>query len=126
MKNITKLKSFMNKRVFFMFIILSSIVSSLTLSSSSSSSSSPYIKSSYAQWVLETIKSRNLVVNLGNGIKTNAQLTLPAKGIGPYPGVLLVNLGGPQDMNETNTIVVKGEPKTIKQFWQISQYLSER
>ncbi len=29
-------------------------------------------------------------------------------------------------MNETNGIIVKGQPKTIKQFWQIAQYLSER
>jgi uncharacterized protein len=29
-------------------------------------------------------------------------------------------------MNETNSIIVKEEHKTIKQFWQIAQYLSEK
>jgi diphthamide biosynthesis methyltransferase len=31
----------------------------------------------YAQSNLQTIKYRNLVIDLGNGVKTNAQLTLP-------------------------------------------------
>jgi len=97
--------------------VLSSFVPSFILSS----------KSIFAQSVTNTIKSRNLVIDLGNGIKTNAQLTLPASGKGPYPGVLLVNLGGPQDMNDTNSgIFVKGEFKTVKPFWQIAQYLSEK
>jgi uncharacterized protein len=72
-----------------LIILSSSITSSLTLSFSFS----PYIKSSYAQAPVETIKSRNLVIDLDNGIKTNAQLTLPASsttGNGrPYPGVCL-------------------------------------
>ncbi len=33
----------------------------------------------YAQSYLETIKHRNLVIDLGKGVKTKAQLTLPAK-----------------------------------------------
>ncbi|HZI72338.1 MAG TPA: hypothetical protein VFD60_14380, partial [Nitrososphaeraceae archaeon] len=49
----------------------------------------------YAQSDLQTIKSRNLVINLGNGIKTNAQLTYPAiAGSGKYPGVLLITGSG--------------------------------
>jgi uncharacterized protein len=30
-----------------------------------------------AQQYIQTIKYRNLVIDLGNGVKTNAQLTLP-------------------------------------------------
>jgi uncharacterized protein len=43
-----------------------------------------------AQQYIQTIKSRDLVIDLGNGVKTNAQLTLPAIGKGPFPGVLLI------------------------------------
>src|SRR5437588_9085453 len=42
-----------------------------------------------AQQYIQTIKYRNLVIDLGNGVKTNAQLTLPATGKGPFPGVYL-------------------------------------
>ena len=47
-----------------------------------------------AQQDLETIKYRDLVIDLGDGIKTNAQLTFPAVGKGPFPGVLLVHGSG--------------------------------
>jgi hypothetical protein len=40
----------------------------------------------YAQSDLQTIKYRNIVIDLGNGLKTNAQLTIPAVGNGPFPG----------------------------------------
>ena len=43
-----------------------------------------------AQPYTQTIKYRNLVIDLGNGLKTKAQLTVPAVGKGPFPGVLLV------------------------------------
>ncbi|MFZ0224772.1 MAG: hypothetical protein WAM42_24070 [Candidatus Nitrosopolaris sp.] len=72
-----------------------------------------------AQQYIQTIKYRNVVIDLGNGVKTNAQLTYPAVGKGPFPAVLLVHGTGPTDMNETLT-------KTAKPFWQIAQYLSER
>src|SRR5690242_7423878 len=36
-----------------------------------------------AQQYIPTIKYRNLVIDLGNGVKTNAQLTLPTVGKGP-------------------------------------------
>jgi uncharacterized protein len=73
----------------------------------------------YAQLNLQTIKYRNLVIDLGNGVKTSAQLTLPAVGNRLYPGVLLIPGSGAADMNETLA-------KNVKPFWQISQYLSER
>ena len=68
---------------------------------------------------IPTIKYRNLVIDLGNGVKTKAQLTLPAEGHGPFPAVLLIPEYGPVDMNET-------QAKNAKQFGQISQYLTER
>ena len=40
-----------------------------------------------AQQYVQTIKYRNLVIDLGNGVKTNAQLTYPnVVGNGKYPG----------------------------------------
>jgi hypothetical protein len=48
------------------------------------------VTTAYAQSDLQTIKYRNLVIDLGNGVKTNAQLTYPAIGKGPFPGILLV------------------------------------
>src|SRR5436190_4936573 len=67
-----------------------------------------------AQQYIPTIKYRNLVIDLGNGVKTKAQLTYPAIGKGPFPGILLVQGAGLADMNYGGM------------FWQIAQYLSER
>jgi uncharacterized protein len=86
---------------------------------SNSTTFNNYSTSALAQPFIETIKHRDLVIDLGNGIQTNAQLTIPAVGNGPFPGVLLVAGSGALDMNETFS------PDT-KPFWQISQYLSER
>ena len=54
-----------------------------------------------AQQYIQTTKYRNMVIDLGNGLKTNARLNLPAIGDGPFPAVLLVPGSGPIDMNET-------------------------
>src|SRR5919205_97664 len=85
-----------------------------------------------AQSDLQTIKSRNLVIDLGNGIKTNAQLTYPAiGGNGKYPGVLLITGSGAIDMNSTGGFI-RIDNKTGQKiypptpFFQIAQYLSER
>ncbi|MGB7953343.1 MAG: alpha/beta fold hydrolase [Candidatus Nitrosopolaris sp.] len=78
------------------------------------------------QQYIQTIKYRNLVMDLGNGVKTNAQLTLPAVGKGPFPGVLLIHGSGAHDKNETLGYVHKSGPQPPKPFWQIAQYLSER
>ena len=66
------------------------------------------------------IKNRNLLIDLGNGVK-NAKLTItyPATGNGPFPAVLLIQGSGAIDMNSTLT-------KNSKPLWQIAQYLSER
>src|SRR5687767_11542072 len=78
-----------------------------------------YSTNALAQPFIETVKYRDLVIDLGNGIQTNAQLTIPAVGNGPFPGVLLVHGSGAIDMNETLA-------PDAKPFWQIAQYLSER
>src|SRR5215471_17457237 len=77
-----------------------------------------------AQQYVQTIKYRNLVIDLGNGVKTNAQLTYPAVGKGPFPGVLLISGSGANDKNETLGFVHKSGPKPPTPFWQIAQYLS--
>ena len=79
-----------------------------------------------AQQYIQTIKYRNLVIDLGNGVKTNAQLTYPAFGKGPFPGVLLIQGSGANDKNETTGFVHKSGPKPATPQWQIAQYLSER
>lgn len=89
------------------------------LSNLSNSTLNNYSTSALAQPFIQTVKHRDLVIDLGNGIQTNAQLTIPAVGKGPFPGVLLVAGSGAVDMNETLS------PDT-KPFWQIAQYLSER
>ena len=38
----------------------------------------------------EAISRRDLVITLGDGVETDAQLTYPAIGEGPFPGVLLI------------------------------------
>jgi len=85
-----------------------------------------------AQQDLETIKYRDLVIDLGDGVKTNAQLTIPAIGNGPFPGVLLVHGSGAMDMNTTLGIVrIDNETGTkiyppTRLFFQIAEYLSDR
>ena len=90
-----------------------------SLSILSNSTFNNYSTSALAQPFVETVKYRDLTIDLGNGIQTNAQLTIPAVGDGPFPGVLLVAGSGVVDMNETLS-------PDSKPFWQIAQYLSER
>jgi uncharacterized protein len=95
------------------------VVAIFSLSILSNSNFNNYSTNALAQPSIETVKHRDIVIDLGNGVKTKAQLTIPAVGAGPFPGVLLVPGSGAIDMNETLA------PNT-KPFWQISQYLSER
>ena len=94
-------------------------VAMFSLSILSNSTFNNYSTSALAQPFIQTVKSRDLVIDLGNGIKTNAQLTIPAVGNGPFPGVLLVAGSGAIDMNVTIS-------PDVKPFWHIAQYLSER
>lgn len=85
-----------------------------------------------AQSDFQTTKHRNIVIDLGNGLKTNARLNLLASGDGPFPGVLLVHGSGPVDMNETvGPVWIDNETGSIiypptRPFFEIAQYLSER
>jgi len=60
-----------------------------------------------AQQYIQAIKYRNLVIDLGNGLRTKAQLTYPAVGKGPFPGVLLIHGSGANDKNGTLGFVHK-------------------
>ncbi|HYO07255.1 MAG TPA: hypothetical protein VER14_09750 [Phototrophicaceae bacterium] len=86
----------------------------------------------YAQSEMQTTKHRNMVIDLGNGLETNARLNLPVIGDGPYPGVLLVPGSGKTDMNETAGYVrIDNETGALvyppaRPFFDIAQYLSER
>ena len=87
---------------------------------------------SYAQSDSQTTKHRNMVIELDNGLETNARLNLPASGDGPFPGVLLVHGSGPLDMNETTGVIrIDNDTGSIiypssRPYFEIAQYLSER
>ena len=101
----------------FGLLMVVAVCSSSILSNSTYNNN--YSANALAQPFIETVKSRDLVIGLGNGITTNAQLTIPAVGNGPFPGVLLVAGSGAIDMNVTIS-------PDVKPFWQIARYLSER
>ena len=101
------------------------LISTLALSCLSTSSIFKQQNQALAQQYIPTIKYRNLVIDLGNGLKTNAQLTFPAVGKGPFPGVLLIAGSGAHDKNETLGYILNHHPTPPKPFWQIAQYLSE-
>jgi len=79
-----------------------------------------------AQQYIQTIRYRNLVIDLGNGVKTNAQLSFPVIGKGPFPGILIISGSGAQDKNGTVGPVHKNGPIALTPYLQIAQYLSER
>ena len=58
-----------------------------------------------AQRDLKIKKYRNMVIDLGDGVKTDARLNLPAVGDGQFPGVLLIHGSGTTDMNKTGGYV---------------------
>jgi uncharacterized protein len=102
------------------FVVLSTFFGAfMILLSYSMTFSTPLFSETLAQSDLQVIKYKNLVIDLGDGVTTKAQLSYPAIGKGPFPAVLLVQGSGALDMNETLT-------KNSKPFWEISQYLSER
>jgi alpha-beta hydrolase superfamily lysophospholipase len=87
----------------------------------------------HAQSDLQTTKYRNMVIDLGNGLKTNARLNLPANGEGPFPAVLLVPGSGSVDMNGTGGDFVRIDNETgsiiyppARPYFEIAHYLSER
>lgn len=74
----------------------------------------------------EVITHRDLVIDLGDGLYTDAQLTLPAVGKGPFPGILLIQGSGNIDMDEYLPPIVTGSNEPSRPFLQIANYLSAR
>jgi pimeloyl-ACP methyl ester carboxylesterase len=77
------------------------------------------IAEAYAQPYVETVKNRNLTIDLGNGLKTNAQLTYPAVGKGPFPGVIIFPGAG------AGSVITPSFVKAIY-YGHLAEYLSER
>lgn len=76
----------------------------------------------------DAIIHRHLVIDLGDGIKTDAEVTLPVEGNGTHgtlPGILLIHGSGRTDMNEY-VGTVKGLNEPTRPFLQIAEYLSPR
>lgn len=74
----------------------------------------------------QEFRARDLAIDLGEGLETEAQLTLPITGVGPFPGVLLIQGSGPIDMNEYLPPEVTGSDEPSRPFLQIAEYLSSR
>ena len=94
----------------FLFAISVSILSESTLDHRTAA-----ITDVYAQPYVDTVKHRNLTIDLGNGLKTNAQLTIPAVGKGPFPGVLFFGPAGAGSVLSSTT-----------PYTPMAEYLSER
>ena len=69
----------------------------------------------HAQPYVETVKHRYLTIDLGNGLKTNAQLTIPAIGKGPFPGVIIFPGSG------AGSVLSQTSP-----YFHMAKYLSDR
>ena len=69
----------------------------------------------HAQPYVETVKHRYLTIDLGNGLKTNAQLTIPAIGKGPFPGVIIFPGAG------AGSVLSPTSP-----YFHMAKYLSDR
>ena len=80
------------------------------------------------QQLLQTIKKRNLTIELDRQqqILTRAQLTMPAVGEGPFPAVLLIHGSGAADMDGYIPPELSGTETGARIFLQIAEYLSER
>ena len=74
----------------------------------------------------ETILRRDLEIDIGNGLNTDAQLTYPSVGEGPFPGVLLIQGSGSMDMNGYTPAYVTRTGEPSRPLLQIAEYLSER
>ena len=96
-----------------LFVKIVAIVISLLYSVSSLFYATPLTVN--AQSDLQTIKYRDMVIDLGNGLKTNAQLTIPAMGEGPFPGVIIFPGSG------AGSVLPPTSP-----YSHMAEYLSER
>jgi len=73
----------------------------------------------HAQPYVETLKHKNLTIDLGNGLKTNAQLTFPAIGKGPFPGVIIFPGAG------AGSVITPSYGKAIY-YGHLAEYLADR
>jgi uncharacterized protein len=115
--------SWKNRDVLYVSITITAVVFLIAMSVSILSESTLHhnttIAEAYAQPYVETVKNRNLTIDLGNGLKTNAQLTFPAIGKGPYPGVIIFPGAG------AGSIITPSYGKSIY-YGHLAEYLSER
>jgi len=79
-------------------------------------------------WALdqERISRRDLVIDLGEGLTTDAQLTFPAVGDGPFPGVLIIHGSGSTDMDGYIPAELTGTGKPVRHYLLLAEYLTER
>ncbi|WP_458719438.1 hypothetical protein [Candidatus Nitrosocosmicus sp. R] len=83
------------------------------------SSGSSVFQNALAQHDIQTVKYRNLTIDLDNGLKTNAQLIFPAIGKGPYPGVIIFPGAG------AGSVITPSYGKVIF-YGHLAEYLAER
>jgi dienelactone hydrolase len=86
-------------------------------------SSSPSASAGVPQ---ETIDRIDLVIDLGDGLTTDAQLTIPAVGDGPFPGVLIIHGSGSTDMDGYVPAELTGTGEPVRHYLLMAEYLSER
>src|SRR5215217_4854549 len=67
----------------------------------------------------KTIRHRDLTIDLGNGIQTDAELTMPVLANRSLPAILLIHGIGPLDKDHFI-------PPDNRPFRDIAEYLSER
>jgi uncharacterized protein len=67
----------------------------------------------------KTIRHRDLTIDLGNGVQTDAELTMPVLANRSLPAILLIHGGGPLDKDHFI-------PPDNRPFKETAQYLSER
>ena len=114
--------SWKNRDVLYVSITITAvflIAMSVSILSESTLHHNTTIAEAYAQPYVETVKNRNLTIDLGNGLKTNAQLTFPAIGKGPYPGVIIFPGAG------AGSIITPSYGKVIY-YGNLAEYLAER
>ena len=74
----------------------------------------------------ETIRRRDLIIDLGDGLTTDAQLTIPRAGDGPFPGVLIIHGSGSTDMDGYIPAGLTGTDAPVRHYLLLAEYLTER
>jgi len=74
----------------------------------------------------KTISRRDLVIDLGEGLTTDAQMTFPAVGDGPFPGVLIIHGSGSTDMDGYIPAELTGTGEPVRHYLLMAEYLTER